>query len=558
MNSIDPVQEHPKSEPARLSRLLCHLLTDALAVVFAALLICHGLLDTAPEPRDEAQLLTLPTRLVQVATESDLQELVSTYYESDQTMPPVSLIGTALSMRVFGVDAVGQSVDNLLIALLAAFFAARFLDHFIDRTLAPALAACLLVAPFALQFARVELVELYLWAVTLVFFYYVLLRQPLRSKLGTVGLGVLGGIGIGTKLSFPLVVAPLALWHLVAELRAAGAGGRGSVLWRALGSLVIGALVVAALCGKNWQHMWRHLLAQSGWVGDQPGGIPDRLSIEFFERYLLQWTEYVGWLWLGLAGLALLGGVIALIRRHAAEPPTRPAPVAALVFIVLVNLGCCYFFPVIDMHDTLGAIAALVLLVGIGLGAATRGKPRLAACLGIALLAVSGVSLLSNSFVPASEGWPVLKLDAPVVGRMATALPAPCQDSDLRRPALRAAGVLVQSSGRSYRIGLAGEHRSLNLDNLRLFVQRQDLDLSFVQIGDLGPDLSLADRLAKAGKVDAWVVCVDPDQSNQQIGRFLGAPAHLVLSGDPGFEQAKWQGRFADGVTVSVFRRPGE
>ena len=546
-------------------RLLSQILVVSLACALVLFFATFVAMETAPRAWDEAFLLYLPTKLTLTLESGRWLDLFSDYFGTRIFKPPLSMIGTSLSMGLFGSGSFGFSLDNLAVAILIGFLMQRFLARFIDASLASAFAVCALASPFALAFVRTELAELYVWACTLSLFIYLLTADPLRSNRKSVVLGVIGGLGVASKLSFPLIAGPLAVWVLVAELwRARRSGEVRGVCLRVLISVVTCVLIVGLLCHKNWKHMWRHLRSQYGWVGEQYGGKEDRLTLGFFEDYMTRWAEFFGWLWVAL-GVVVIAGLLARgfvrFRRGASETVDEDVevglaspPYLALLFAFVANLSSCYFFPVADPRFTIGAFTAGTLLVAAGAGSLLRGHERWAAWCAT-VLAVAFLALLtSNSFTPDDPSRPVFDFGVPGVGRIERVLPPPCQDPDLRDAAFAAV-----RGAPTWRFGLGGDHRSFNIDNLRRRALQRGLDYHFGQVGYVGADLTIEQRLKKfeeASAVDAWLVCVAPDGSNSVLWTTrLGQAVLDALIEDVRYEKTAWVGALPDGTKIHAFRR---
>jgi hypothetical protein len=104
-------------------------------------------------------------------------------------------------------------------------------------------------------------------------------------------------------------------------------------------------------------------------------------------------------------------------------------------------------------------------------------------------------------------------------------------------------------------VGIAGDHRSLNNNNLilRAFERRQDL--AFVQIGYLGAaSMSLEERLRLAGPVDAWVVIEPPKGVDTGLWTTsFAVPVEERLASDVRYRRLPWRGELSDGSQVSVY-----
>jgi hypothetical protein len=560
---------------------LIALLLLALLGLFGWQQVSFAQLDSAPKPWDEAYLLTLPTKLVETANDEGLGAAVRDYYTARIFKPPLSQIGTSISMAAFGTEPTAAALDNLVVALLIAVLVALFVRRSTGTWIGSALGICFLASPAILLFARTELAELYVVLCTLLFYRVLLLGNPFGTWRASLGAGALGGLGVCAKLSFPLIAAPIALWALSAELlRIRREGGARPLLRNVAVALSACVLVVAALCGKNWKHMWRHLREQYGWVGEQFGGAVDRWSGSFLQQYVYEWGRFVGWIWLGAAAL-LLAGLLARKMAGAPEPdlnsgdgvsgtsaadraesevqqPSLLFVSTGLVFALLLNLAYCYFFPVVDPRFSIGAIVAFVLLMGIGLARLHRWMPMVSRIGLILFVALQLVFVASNAHVTRAADPTLLALDLPILGRLEEVLPAPATDPDLREVALREAGLRDAGlEGGKMRIGLAGDHPHFNVDNLRLWALREDAPLEFVQVAYFGPEqMPMAARIEAGGRVDAWLICLAPEGSTPSLwSRRLGEPALRQIEQQGQYERVSWTAELNDGSRLLVLRR---
>ncbi len=550
--SFDPKMAR-KSRVPQL-RLLSVLGLGLTILTFVVSTLAFAQLDTAPPSWDEAYLTQLPHKLLRAGGDGSPLEVVQTWYGTRFFKPPLSMLGSAMSMAAFGTDAVGRTLDNLVVSLGSAYLAFLFLARFGSRHTAATTAALFTVSPCMLMFARVELAEVYVVGCTTAFLTHALSRPCLQTTRGSAGLGLLAGLGVTAKLSFPLIGGPVALWLFFDELRTAWRGGKvKALLGRTLLAIGLAVTVVFTLCGENFRHCWRNLKAQYGWAGDQLGGEVERLSLDHLAHFATTWADFLGWIWVILLVLTPL--VFLQRRRQTAAPaaenratglgPSTSSVIGALVLTILVNLAVCYHFPVIDPRFTVGAIVAAVLLVGIAASIFAQQFPALVYPATLVVTIVALTTAWSNTFLSADPQHPVLRVDLPHIGRLPAVLPPPCRDPDLR-PA-----VLDALPEETRRIALAGDHRSLNIENLRLLLWERKLAIECVQIGYLG-DLPLPERIAKAGAVQAWVLCLPPlDAPPGLWTQLLGRPALQALA-------ARWQrqdiGQLPDGTEVVVLR----
>lgn len=516
----------------------------ALLVVVAGycgLHFAYCRLDTAPWSWDESYLLTYPSRVVAALYDDGPWAALRSWYVHPFNKAPLSMLGTILPMAVFGDGPVSVRVDNLLVVLLGAVAMAGILRAHVDEGTAWAVGVCAMLSPFVLGLARTELAEVYLWTATLFYLRALLRPDALGSARRAAVLGGWFGVGVLAKLSFPLVALGPSLVVFVTWLLAARREGTSRLLLgRTLLAAGVAVAVVFAVCGRSMQRIWKHFRDQ-GAIGDQYGGSFDRFDLTFLWTYAGEWIAFLGWPWLVLGGLAVVG----LVVRHG-EARLRGGPVAPLVAGIVVNLTYCYFHPVNDLRFTIGGAACTILLLGLVVGRCLAGAPRsLLAVQSLWLVAFGAVALANSYLDPAHVVLPVPAL------RQAGILPAPCRDADVRDPIL---DLVAQQSGR--RVGLAGDHRSLNIENLRQRAEARGQPVDFVQIGYLDADLDLDERLRRAGDVGFWVIVTPPDGAPPGLWTTAHArPVRARLEADPSaYERLPVAATFTDGSTVTLHR----
>jgi hypothetical protein len=284
--------------------------------------------------------------------------------------PLAALLGAGLTPLVgdplLAVRLLGVLLHGLLLAMVYRLGAK------LGGGPAAGLLAALIGATFPMQFGwfRMDFHEP-LVAVAVVATLGLLLGEPLRSPAAGALLGLVAGLGLLTKLSYPLFVLLPGALVLVTRLRSR----------RALLSLVLALAVAAAVISwwliPSWGEVSRNLADSSH------SELPLLRKLRF---YLL---DLPGVLPLLLAGLA--GGLVAWRRRV--------APGRALWMLVLSLLGGA--LPLLLLFDfwsrylvplfPVAALLAALGLVGLGRWVAGRGWSRLprvaAGMLALALLA---------------------------------------------------------------------------------------------------------------------------------------------------------------------------
>jgi hypothetical protein len=483
----------------------------AFLACYIVLFVAHCALDDAPPPWDEAYLLQYPT-IVLVAWEREgALAAVRALFETRFMKPPLSMLGTLPPLLAFGTGSLSYRLDNLVVALAATIVLVRLLARFMPGTWAASFALGILVSPYALQFARIEMAELYLWAMLIVFLALVLGGDEFRSRGRSVAIGIAFAGGLLAKMSFPLLALGPGVWMLVRAVR--GGVRDGDLRRRAENAtLAAGAAVVAFLPfgAHNWHRMVRHARNQYTWVGEEYR-LGDPFSLAYAARSARTLAAWVGPPWVALGAVLVLALIVRSLRARddALARDLRSLPWVPLLAALLSNLGYYYFVhPVHEPRLALGALLPFQLLVALGLGALVgrswAGRPALARLLLLPWLLV----LLVNSYRP--DGRPVLAWDLPLVSRVPEIVEPPAHVPDLRDAVLAP----VAGATAPLTIAVAGDHRHLNSANLLLRAIERGLPIGVRQVAYLDPATPLPDRMRACGPVALWVVILPARDGN--------------------------------------------
>jgi hypothetical protein len=522
----------------------------AALALYAAFFVIYCWLDSAPRGWDEAFFLYHPTAVAKAFSEQGLAAAVRTFWRTPYHKPPLSMFGTLPFIVLFAGGSLAYRLDNLLVALAAGWFCYRFLQRRLPRELSLAFAFAVLVSPYAMNFARSEMAELYLWASTLWFLSVLLDGKPFDRWRDTLQLGLACACGLLSKTSFPVVVGVPALWVFARSLRQPGSGLLPRGL-RAAAAAVLGAGTALPFYLKNWQGIRSHIALQWSWVGAEYR-LGNPLSLAYLTRYFAEWRAWFGGLWIAFLALAVLLAAFFRLRtsRESAREPFREWP---LVGGFVANALYFYFHPVFDIRYTLGSFICAQLAIALWLGRSLVAFQSARTALPAALALPSLVLLLSNSPLPTGTAH-VLDWRLPLVGPEPAALGLPDETPDLRDAILD--HLASDSSGELW-IALAGDHVHLNNDNLRLRMLERGIRGDVMQLGYLPPKLSPLDRCRAAARAQLWVVIqTSPGGRPQAWPARHAEPVRELLTSRPDlFRRSSWVGDLKDGNRVEVYER---
>lgn len=539
-------------EPITASRVrfaIC--LLAIVAAAYCASFLAYCAYDDAPRSWDESYFLYPPTAALRALHTEGYGAAMSTFWNTKCSKPPLCMLGTMPAMLLFGEGSIAYRVDNLVVALGAMWLSYNLMRVRMTPALAATFAGGIVVAPYSILFARTELAEVYLWAATILFLVALLRCDGLRHRGWTAWLGVAFGLGMLSKISFPMVVGPPTLWLLIASLRRDGSGDWRLRLRHALLAGAIGLLIFLPFYAKNWVWIENHLREQFSWVGKEYS-IGNPFVLDTLLAYFRTWFDWYGqlWTWLGIAAIAILLLCAAIGR---AQRLFDGWPVGALSFGLLVNLVYCYLHPVSDPRFSYGAMLFLQLITAFllarGLGALSLDRRATATALMLPFLGF----LASNSFWP-NTGTRCLDVDWPAVGPAYGVLSPPEHGTDLAEQILDLQSV---ASDQPLHIALAGDHMRLNNETIRLLMLRKGRRGDAFQMAYQGPQPTMSQRFHSMRQSTLWIVLHDSGTSpgSSWASRY-SLPALALLRANPAvFEQLPWRGTLPDSVEVLAFRR---
>ena len=368
----------------------------------------------------------------------------------------LAFLGVAL-LAVYGL---GRDLADPATGLLAAFFLGT----------APFVVYSLL--NFQLDLPLTAMVALALWA---------LVRSEVFSRPGwTLGLGLIWGLGLLTKPTFPVYTLAPALWTIGLAATSRARGRR--FAWVELASL-IAALVALPWYSSRLLGLPLQFEHRSFMFAAQEGHAPT-LSAAALLHYPTIFPTQVGL----LAALGFLGGLLAVRRVREHRAVLWIAAIAPFVIITLIrNKNFRYSLP---------AVSAAVVVAALGVRALPRTLQRavVGACLVLGALQVTMTAFLLPS-PPAVPGWP-----SPLV------IPYPPRGADWQQGRILE-DLARESGGRPVRVSVVPNHETFSVSNFRYEAKRRGLpftmlrpwgpspfgvDYAIVKSGNIGPDFSIA------------------------------------------------------------------
>jgi Dolichyl-phosphate-mannose-protein mannosyltransferase len=458
-----------------------------LGAVFVGLSVAVALwlsIDRRPPEWDHANHLERAVLCARDLRAADLRAILdrSSFY------PPLALCLTGALSLALPVEAAAGVV---MLAFLAVGMAAvHRLGHTLGGEDTGVTAALMFAtAPFAVYLLPRLQLDLPL-AAMVALALSVLLATEHFGRLGpSLAFGVVCGLGMLTKPTFALYVAPPALWLL--------AGGRR----RALSGAGLAVLVAAALSvswyGPRLFGLGAQLEARS-FAQAAEAGHPDPLTLTGLAFYP-RWLGYqIG---VGAAALSAVGVLVTCARRRFILLVAAGAPFVVLELIRNKNLR--YALPLLGV---------LAVLAALGLQALPRRLYRVA----VAVLVVLGIAQVSavlggvppNVWVPGLGVWWV---------------PAsPPQRADWRHAEILAL-LERERRGAPATVSVVPNFDRFSVSNFRFYAVRDGLDLRFVRAWD-DPPLGIDYMILKTGdQGPSWT----ETKSRRAVER-LAADPHLA------------------------------
>ncbi len=342
--------------------------------------------------------------------------------------------------------------------------------------------------------------DLPLAAVVAVALYALARTEDLAHRRWSLVLGLVMGLGMLTKPSFPAYVCGAVPWTLGCALRAGDRRRRVANLLIALG---VTALIAIPWYGPRLVGLPIQVLNRSFKQAAESGHAPAMTSagLLFYPRWIVPQLGLV-------ATVLLVLGVILLVRRPRGRGFLLAALTPAVLFFLIQNKNLRYTLPLLPAA-TLIAAAAVALL-----GRRAR-RVVIAACVAVGALQVG-----STAF-----GWPPATALAPTVPLLALSRPPDGRDWH-HREILQA--IVAAAGPGGARVSVVPNDNFFSVSNFRYEVVRDRLplrlsrawdqspmgvDFAIVKTGDQGPDAASAkpDRIMAAfGGGDPWLAAAYP------------------------------------------------
>lgn len=417
---------------------------------------------SAPPGFDEAWYLEVSFRFWRLLSEGRLADFAQAYAGAFRFKAPLVSLLPLPVYAAFGASYRAAVLANLAALALLAVSVYRLGRRWFSEPAAGLAAALALLTPLTAHLSRLYFVECWLTALTAAFLWRLAESDGLTRRRQAPALGALAGLGLLTKVLFPLAAAaPAAV--LLHERRPA---------WRDVEPTAKRAAAVAAAVALTWYGP--NLVYVAGYsVQASFGSIAAHYATapslspaallgywSSFARDALSWPLTL----LLLAALARLGP-----RRVLAEPGLRAALAWLLPIAVLASLGRSK-----ELRFTAAALPGAALALAGSLDLLTAGSRRRVPVFALALL-LPADALFQQAFgrgllpglVPATTAYG--RPPAPAPAWDARALPA-----ELARRIGAPAVVVVGS-----------EHRALNANLLAAWAELDRLPLSFVHYGHM-------------------------------------------------------------------------
>jgi hypothetical protein len=365
-----------------------------------------------------------------------------------------------LGIAMFAVYGIGRTVADPMAGLLAAFF--------------------LGTAPFVVYSLLTFQLDLPLMAMVALALYALIQTERFSRPGWAAVLGLVWGLGLLTKPTFPVYALPPLLW-VAGEAVWSGRRWR-HLVWLALAG-VIAVVVALPWYSSRVLGMPLQFMNRSFRFAEQEGHAPTLSSVALL-FYPTNFPTHFGF----LAALCFLGGLVALRRFREHRAVLAIAALAPFVLITMIrNKNPRYALP---------ALAAAAVVAALGARALPSVVRRFAvgACVVAAALQVS----MTAFGIPALPPFPGQTI------RYVIAYP-PSRDDWQHTRILD--DIARDSGGRPVRVSVVPNHEFFSVSNFRYEAKRRGLpftvlrawgatplgvDYAIVKSGNLGPDFSIA------------------------------------------------------------------
>jgi 4-amino-4-deoxy-L-arabinose transferase-like glycosyltransferase len=342
-------------------------------------------LDTVPPLWDEAHYLRTSHELYRALIERGPGPFFAAFSTAIGTKAPLIAVLPFPFYVLFGESHLSACYVNVALLAIASALLFRLGEILVGRLGALSSVVILNSFPLVAAMSRTYLVEYGLMTMVIAWMYYLVRWQRGEVFRSSVALGLLLGLGLLMKVSFPLyVVGPTAV--VMGPLLRKARGSAGSASASAAGIVALGAAIASPWYLENWRSVLGFVV--SGGFGDiaRDYGMGPPFS---FTTLLTYWKQLVGSGVSVYYGLLLAGfGLAALIPRLCRRREPSWDRVGLLLAWWLVPFLVLSFALNKDIRYTTPYLPALALLLS---GAIVGTSGQRAGRLVLALVAMGGL-----------------------------------------------------------------------------------------------------------------------------------------------------------------------
>jgi 4-amino-4-deoxy-L-arabinose transferase-like glycosyltransferase len=380
----------------------------ALAALFACATFAWIRLDQALPLWDEAQYLMESELLFQTLCDSGPGAFLGAF---SRTLAIKAPLITALPLPFYALF--GESIETARLVGVVSILIASWSLYRLGTVLAGRRAALLAVVflntfPLVAGLSRPLMVEYGLMTLVILWVHSLVRWRQGSETSAALALGLLLGLGMLMKVTFPLYVAgPTAVvlgWD-VARFRRVRA-----TVWTSMAVIVaVGVPIAAVWYGRNWRTVF-------GFVA--VGGF-GRLARDYARPILQHWLALIDQGFGAVAvvlAVALVAATLAGLLRRLERPSLDKADGALLLAWVAVPAVVLSLTVLKDVRFAVPYMPAVALALGAGWAALSQGRRGLAVLLLVALVCLAQYSWYS--FAPFRPGgpWKVAGLHFPSAG----------------------------------------------------------------------------------------------------------------------------------------------
>jgi hypothetical protein len=457
-----------------------------LGVVFAALVVVAAVwtaIDRRPPEWDHANHLERATLCARDLRAGDLAAI----FDRSSFYPPLALCLTGAVSMALPLEAAAMAVMLAFLGLgMAAVYAlGRALA---GRAVGTAAAALFATAPFVVYSSLRMQLDLPLAALVALALVTLLATEDFTRPGAALLCGVVCGLGMLTKPTFALYVAPPAVWLLLR-------GRRRGLLGAGL-TLLVATVLSLPWFGPRLLGLFAQFNARA-FAQAAESGHPDPFTL----AGLLFYPRWLGYeIGLGVAMLTVVGLVVAVLRRHGFLLVAVLGPF--LVMEMARNKNLRYSLPL------LGAVAVLAALGLDALPSRAR-RPTVIALAGLAIVQASAITsgLPRNVWIPGLETWWI-----------------PASPPDRRDWRHRDILALLEADrrGAPATVSVVPNFSAFSVSNFRLYAVRDRLGLRFVRAWE-DPPLGIDYMILKSGhQGPSWTA-----QKSRRVIDRLATDPHL-------------------------------